>query len=389
MSAVVSVEALQNYLQILDMMAEDAAAHRRMFENFKESGAIPAEYPYPPFESRFERMDARRIEHDLDHRDVVIQPPTSPFADKVLSRAQLRDLPKPEPLIEGTLDRRTMALLVGQWGSGKSFLALDWACCVATGKPWQGHAVSHSGPVLFVAAEGAYGMNARVESWETAWNRGRDVEALDVYPDPVNLLDPGQVQQLVDHVATRKHVLVILDTIARSMPGGDENSAKDMGLVVLAMESVKRATDGGVALGVHHLGKDKTAGARGSSSLESGVDTVYVVDKTAEDQFHLHRTKRKDGPTPDGYDLELCVRGESCIVQVSNPGIGQLAPNPTLVSNALSNDYSEVGASASDLADHTGLARSSVYSALNALLREGVAEKRGAGTSARYHLVRK
>jgi hypothetical protein len=53
----------------------------------------------------------------------------------ILSRAELGTLPHVEPLIENTLDRRSMALLAGYWGSGKSFLALDWACCVATGTP--------------------------------------------------------------------------------------------------------------------------------------------------------------------------------------------------------------------------------------------------------------
>jgi AAA domain/IclR helix-turn-helix domain len=315
--------------------------------------------------------------------------PRSTFADKILSRAQLRDLPEPEPLIDGVLDRRTMALLIGQWGSGKSFLALDWACCVATGKPWQGHAVNPAGPVLYVAAEGAYGLNARVEAWEYAWNRGVEVDGLEFYPDPVNLLDRGHVDELVAHVTRRRHVLVVLDTVARCLPGGDENSARDMGVVVAMLDLVKRATDGGVALGVHHLGKDKAAGARGSSALEAGVDTEFVVDKTAERQFHLHRTKRKDGPTPAAYDLELAVVGDSCVVQVSNQGFGQPTPNQSAVSNALSNDFGAVGATAVDLAEHTGLPRSSVYYALNVLVRDGAAEKRGGGTAGRYWPVGK
>jgi hypothetical protein len=66
------------------------------------------------------------------------EPP--PLAVAVLTRAALHGLPDPEPLIGEVLDQATVALLYGRWGSGKSFIALDWAASVATGRPWQGKA---------------------------------------------------------------------------------------------------------------------------------------------------------------------------------------------------------------------------------------------------------
>lgn len=47
----------------------------------------------------------------------------------------------PQPvkwLIEDWLVDDTLAALVGPSGSGKSFLAIDWAVRVATGTPWLG-----------------------------------------------------------------------------------------------------------------------------------------------------------------------------------------------------------------------------------------------------------
>src|SRR2546423_12201311 len=55
----------------------------------------------------------------------------------ILTRTQLANLPPVQPLILDTLDRRSLAVLAGYWGTGKSFVSLDWACCVATGKHWQ------------------------------------------------------------------------------------------------------------------------------------------------------------------------------------------------------------------------------------------------------------
>jgi len=58
------------------------------------------------------------------------------IAEQILHRADLANLPQPEPIIEDTLDARTVALLSGRNSTGKSFLALDWSCCIATGRPW-------------------------------------------------------------------------------------------------------------------------------------------------------------------------------------------------------------------------------------------------------------
>ena len=108
--------------------------------------------------------------------------PPPHLRDKLLRRPQLADLPQPEPLIDDTLDQRTVALLAGRNSTGKSFLALDWACCIATGQRWQGREVATFGPVLCIAAEGAHGLHQRVSAWEHSWGRGTTVDALDVLP---------------------------------------------------------------------------------------------------------------------------------------------------------------------------------------------------------------
>lgn len=71
--------------------------------------------------------------------DSIDDKSTTPvLADALLSRSDLLKLPDPEPLIDGTLDQGTVALLYGKWGTLKSFIAYDWAASIATGRPWQG-----------------------------------------------------------------------------------------------------------------------------------------------------------------------------------------------------------------------------------------------------------
>jgi predicted ATP-dependent serine protease len=133
------------------------------------------------------------------------------------------------------------------------------------------------GPVLYVAAEGASGLSPRVAAWEYAWQAGR-ARGLTVWPEPVKLLERPRVDDLVALVREDGYRLVVVDTLARSLIGADENSARDVGLAVDAADRVKRAT-GCTVLLVHHTGKDRTT-VRGSSALEAGVDTVYALDGT-------------------------------------------------------------------------------------------------------------
>jgi RecA-family ATPase len=90
------------------------------------------------------------------------------YAAKLLTRSDLRALPKPEPLIGNVLDQGTTALLYGTWGTAKTFIALDWAASVATGRDWQARE-SAQRRVLYVLGEGAFGFTVRVDAWETGW----------------------------------------------------------------------------------------------------------------------------------------------------------------------------------------------------------------------------
>ena len=72
---------------------------------------------------------------------------------------------------------------------------------------------------------------------------------------------------------------IAIDTVARAMVGADENDARDMGLFVAACDRIRTAI-GAMILGVHHSGKDKDRGPRGSIALPGAVDCMLRVDRT-------------------------------------------------------------------------------------------------------------
>ena len=202
-----------------------------------------------------------RAKADIDRALAVVKDHDT-LAGRVLRRDQLGNLPQPEPLIEDTLDQRTVALLAGRNSTGKSFLALDWSCCIVTGKPWQGRSVVDPGPVLYVAAEGAYGLEQRVSAWEHAWHH--TASDLDVLPEPVNLFTGAGVPQLREHVTERRYRLVVLDTWARSTVGGHENDNSDSTVAFERVDSLRRT--GATVLVVAHTDKADSS-TRGASAL--------------------------------------------------------------------------------------------------------------------------
>jgi RecA-family ATPase len=84
---------------------------------------------------------------------------------RLLTRAELYNLPEPSWLIDGLLPTNALAVLYGLHASGKTFVALSMALSIAAGHQWCGKATK-SGSVLYVAAEGLRGLIFRMQAYE-------------------------------------------------------------------------------------------------------------------------------------------------------------------------------------------------------------------------------
>jgi hypothetical protein len=223
--------------------------------------------------------------------------------------------------------------LFGAPGEGKTFNALDMAYHVATSKPWMGNRV-HGGLVLYLAFEGKGGMRKRVRALA---QRDKDLGKLYVANAAMNLRETAGRNELGAVLAElpEKPVLIVIDTFARALMGGDENSAQDVGAFNNAIEALIEST-GACVMIIHHSGKNKSAGARGSSALLGAIDTEIEVDNK-----QIISRKQRDGenPMPIGFmlkpvsigmdsDNELmtsCVVEQSAVSLLSKPLVGKAA----------------------------------------------------------------
>ncbi|SPM43620.1 hypothetical protein BN000_01488 [Mycobacterium numidiamassiliense] len=296
---------------------------------------------------------------------------TPVLADRILTRSALRNLPDPEPLIDNVLDQGTTALLYGSWGTAKTFIALDWAASVATGRRWQNRDTVQR-RVLYVVAEGAFGFKGRTDAWETAWQREISDEWLHLLPEPINLTNRHEVDQLCALIDWGGYDVVVLDTVARCMVGADENSAKDCGRVVDAMTRLLHMTPGqrGVVLGVHHAGKDgKTL--RGSSAFEAAADTVYFTSRDGG-VITLDREKRKDGPEFDRHSLKLDpITGTASAAISVHRDRGQ-TPSADKLLSVFRSHFSKTGGTKAQLRAVADMAPATFHRSVNELLEAGL-----------------
>ncbi|MDN5853408.1 MAG: AAA family ATPase, partial [Actinomycetia bacterium] len=255
------------------------------------------------------------------------------IADGVLD--DLDAIPEPEMLMGSLIPEHAVGFLAGRSGAYKSFLAVSWACCVATGRPWLGDhrfRVRHPLRTLYVAAEGSSGAAGRIRAWEAANGDTRKGRML-LYPRAIHLNDPAQVDELAAYVTEHGIQFLVIDTYHRSAPGTEENSSTDFSIV---FEAVARLRDdaGCATLFVDHTGAGKTGNPRGTSAKRDDADYVlsatYLGEEAAPDaQRELFVTKLKDEDTAGRWPILLAeVPGQRFpIVQIGVVGDSEVIRN--------------------------------------------------------------
>ena len=204
-------------------------------------------------------------------------------------------------LIQGFIETDSLCLLFGDPGTFKSFLAIAFACCVASGKEFFGHKVKQ-GPVIFIAGEGMNGLARRFKAWAIRNKVELKDLLLFVSTMPTGLCDPERVQFVLDAVANvaethGEPLLIVIDTVSRNYGPGDENSTRDMVQFISGCDAI-RTQYGATVLLVHHCGlMDKTR-SRGNMALKGALDAEYRLDRDESGVLRFEATKMKDADYP-------------------------------------------------------------------------------------------
>jgi len=206
--------------------------------------------------------------------------------------------------VQGLLTKGGMSVIYGESNCGKTFFMTDLAFHIVNGKMWNGKRVEQ-GKVVYVALEGLHGLKGRIEAYKR--HTCESLKNLQVMPCAIDFLNPDEdIKHFLALLAQHDDIkLIVIDTLARAIGGGDENSGQDMGLLVKHADLIRNETDAHISF-VHHSGKDRAKGARGHSSLRAAVDTeIEVSRETDADYSNVKTVKQRDMEFSDDIQFKL------------------------------------------------------------------------------------
>jgi len=232
---------------------------------------------------------------------------------------------KDEPvewLIESIIPKRSFVALFAPPASWKSFIALDLAEAIATGRDWMGYKIPKKGAVLFISGEGHGGMGARVKACKIQ-NNSPDGANMYVIRAQINIRSSQEdfdalvaaINELVAQIDEPLEI-IILDTLMR-MSGGNfnENSSEDMGGFIAQTGKLQQLYNCALMV-IHHSGKH-IKGLRGHSSLLGAVDTeleitrqdsvINSADPSVIGNAILTVSKQKDGADSIVVGIEVVL----------------------------------------------------------------------------------
>jgi KaiC/GvpD/RAD55 family RecA-like ATPase len=240
-----------------------------------------------------------------------------------------RDLPLPLPfewfenvqaqlvgfwLIKKLLPAIGIAVIYGHPGTGKSFLALDWALHIALGWDWRGRKVK-AGLVVYVCAEGVSGLRNRVEAFRR--HHGVTHAPFILISTPIDMQAPdADVRRLITTIDQATETAgvpvaaIFIDTVSKTFGAGKENS-DDMVSYVNNCQMVATRFEC-LTIPVHHRPKDaESEDPRGHSSLRGNIDTLIIVDIVG-DTKRMRVKKQKDGEDglTETFKLKVVELGE-------------------------------------------------------------------------------
>ena len=236
-----------------------------------------------------------------------------PAIDKLafeFTRADDLELTEIKWVVDDYIEADSLAQVFGDPGGGKSFVAIDLACCVATGKPWHGHEVKQ-GSVFYIAGEGHNGLARRLKAWSLG--NGTSLANVPLYKShrAAQLYDATEAAVVAESIkqlsaeANCIPSMIVIDTLARNH-GGDENSTQDMNAFIQHLDVYLRQPWKCCVMVVHHSGVADKDRSRGSTALKGALDAEYkcqLDSGTKTIAFESKKMKDAEMPNPKNFQI--------------------------------------------------------------------------------------
>ncbi|SAL24944.1 hypothetical protein AWB67_00972 [Caballeronia terrestris] len=216
------------------------------------------------------------------------------------------DMMPPPQVVEDMLCEGEVCVWFGPSQAGKTTLMAQLCMSVALGIDFLGKR-TRQGAVVYVAAEVPGNVMRRIRGAKEHFNYVHMPltvvrEAIDLFE---GLADVARLVAFVQAFAAQSGEpvkLIVIDTLARSCGDADENSTRDMGIVMRNLTNLANATGACVAV-VHHTGNADASRSRGSSVIYSNADVEVLCEHDRPQDLRLLTMKKQRNLGTDGMKL--------------------------------------------------------------------------------------
>lgn len=186
--------------------------------------------------------------------------------------------------------------------AGKTLVSQTLAMHIAAGFDLGSIQIYERRPVLYFALESQIAIKKRLLAWRKAHDPENTILTDATFPFyvsemPMNLLEKASRQELAARIAAADKWFqkegaaplgaIVIDTLTKAMPGGDQNSVEDTSAVFDVIQEIRQLGVKSPVVFIHHNKKDGGS-PRGSGNIQAEPDTLLTLTKNADTaQLHL------------------------------------------------------------------------------------------------------
>jgi hypothetical protein len=199
-----------------------------------------------------------------------------------------------EWLANNIIAKCSVNVLVGKFGSKKTWSALHLAVCIALGIPFVGIPTLPTRVLIIDEESGDTRMSIRMGDTLRGLQTDSSCPVYFISLGGFNLFkNAGDEALLRSYIQETGAGLVIIDALADIMAGGDENSVKDTQPVFAALKRISEETTAAILI-LHHTNRQDKY--RGSSAIPGAVDVMLLIESDEDSKFiNFKSEKNRDG----------------------------------------------------------------------------------------------
>lgn len=203
-----------------------------------------------------------------------------PFRFQLHHIAEALEEPPPiEFIVEPLFSAGSVNLVFGPGGAKKTYSMLDCLVCASLGIDWIGFKVKRAIPCLVVDEEnGLYRLRRRLHEIIAYRGANGNTPLNFTTMCMIDLLRNGKDMADMHAIVVETGAkLILMDSFIDFIPGGDENSSRDVQPVFHGLRAIADKERCAFII-LDHSGKDISRGARGASAKRAAVDLALLVE---------------------------------------------------------------------------------------------------------------